>query len=332
MAGKKYKVYYIGHRNSANSVDTVEELDKVGAELVPLPRLNDEDEIIRQAQDADALIVTESPITRRVLAALTQCKAVLRTGVGYDCIDVGAATDHGIAVINVPDLWNREVANHAVALLLACNRALLGLNRDVRKGRWGSLMSGHVGSIHGETVGVLGLGRIGSFFAQRMASFEVELVAYDPYIPESAFEAVCAKAVSFDELLERSDYVSVHMPLTEESHHLVDEPALRKMKETSYLINTSRGPVVDEAALIKALQEKWIQGAGLDVLDKEPPDPENPLLHMENVVLTPHTAHQSDLSIRLRPRRYGAEIAAVLNGRKPMHLVNPPVLDALQLR
>ena len=231
MADNKFTVNFIGHLRSATDADMIEELAKVGANLVSLGQLDDEDEIIRQAQGADALIVRESPITRRVLAALTQCKAVLRTGVGYDCIDVDAATDHGTAVINIPDLWNREVANHAVALLLACNRALKTLDRDVRGGRWVPRMSGPVGSIHGETVGVMGLGRIGGFFARRMAGFEAELIAYDPYIPESAFAAVGARAVSFDELLERSDYVSVHIPLTEESHHLVDEPALRRIAQ-----------------------------------------------------------------------------------------------------
>ena len=332
MADKKFTVYYLGHRRSSNDGDMIEELDKVGAELVPLPLLDDEDEIIRQTPGADALIVVESPITRRVLAALSQCKAVLRTGVGFDCIDVAAATEHGVAVINVPDLWTREVANHAVSLLLACNRGIVGLALDVRRGRWGSSTSRPVGGIHAETVGVVGLGQIGSAFARRMRAFEVELIAFDPYIPDSAFEAVGASSVSFDDLLGRSDYVSVHMPLSEETYHLFDESALRKMRRTAYLINTSRGPVVDEAALIKALREGWLQGAGLDVLEKEPPDPDNPLLQMDNVVITPHTAHYSDASLRVRPRRYGAEIAAVLDHRKPMHLVNPKVLEVLPLR
>ena len=332
MSDKKFTVYYIGHRPSSNHGDTIEELEKVGAGLVPLPLLDDEDEIIRQTPGADALIVVESPITRRVLDALSQCKAVLRTGVGFDCIDVDAATEHGIAVINVPDLWTREVANHAVSLLLACNRGIVRLARDVRGGRWVPRMSGPVGGIHTETVGVVGLGQIGSAFARRIRAFEVELIAYDPYIADSAFEAVGARSVSFEELLGQSDYVSVHMPLTEDTYHLFDESALRRMKRTAYLINTSRGPVVDEAALIKALREGWLQGAGLDVLEKEPPDPDNPLLQMDNVVVTPHTAHYSDLSMRLRPRRFGAEIAAVLDNRKPMHLVNPRVLEVLPLR
>jgi D-3-phosphoglycerate dehydrogenase len=332
MVDKKFTVYHIGRRPSSNNGDTIEELEKVGAELVPLPPLDDEDEIIRQTRGADALIVVESPITRKVLAELSQCKAVLRTGVGFDCIDVDAATEHGIAVINVPDLWTREVANHAIALLLACNRRVVSLDSDVRRERWQPVMSEHVGPLHTETVGVVGLGRIGSAFARRMRAFEVELIAFDPYIPDSAFEAVGATSVSFEELLGRSDYVSVHTPLNAETHHLFDESALRRMRPTAYLINTSRGPVVDETALIEALREGRLKGAGLDVLEQEPPDPDNPLLQMDSVVATPHTAHFSNLSMEVRPRRYGAEIAAVLEGRRPMNLVNPQVLEVLPLR
>ncbi|MAF52666.1 MAG: hydroxyacid dehydrogenase [Chloroflexi bacterium] len=332
MADQNSIVYYIGNRRTSDHSETIEELDKVGAKLVPLPLLEDEDEIISQTEGADALIVVEAPITRKVLASLTQCKAILRTGVGFDCIDVDAATEHGIAVINVPDLWTREVANHAITLLLACNRKLVGLDGDVRADRWIPTISPPVGPLHTETVGIVGLGRIGSAFALRIAGFEMEIVASDPYISDADFEAVGTRSVSFDELLAVSDYVSVHTPLNDETHHLINEAALRKMKSTAYLINTSRGPVVDEAALIKALQEGRILGAGLDVLEQEPPDADNPLLKMENVTVTPHAAHYSDLSMALRPRRYGIEIAAVLDDRKPMNLVNPQVLEVLPLR
>ena len=332
MTDTTFTVYYVGHTPGADHSDTIEELDKVGAELTLLPRLEDEDEIIEQARDADALIVVESPITRKVLSSLDKCTAVLRTGVGFDCIDVPAATDNGIAVINVPDLWTREVANQAMMLLLAANRKLLEQESSVRENRWSPRISAPVGPLHTETVGVVGLGRIGSAFARRIAAFEVELIAHDPFISDDAFEAVGAERVSFDELLERSDYISVHTPLDEGTHHLIDEEALRKMKPNAILINSSRGPVVDEGALIIALQEGWILGAGLDVLEQEPPDPDNPLLGMGNVVLTPHAAHYSELSMELRPRRYGVEIAAVLDGRKPVNLVNPQVLEVLPLK
>ena len=332
MTDSRFTVYYVGHTPSANHADTIEELDKVGAELALLPRLDDEDEIIAQAKNADALIVVESPITRKVLSSLEKCTAVLRTGVGFDCIDVPAATDNGIAIINVPDLWTREVANQAMMLLLASNRKLLEQESSVRENRWMPRIPAPVGPLHTETVGIVGLGRIGSAFARRIAAFEVELIAYDPFIDDEAFEAVGARSVSFDELLAESDYISVHTPLDDGTFHLIDEEALRKMKPNAILINSSRGPVVDEGALITALQGGWILGAGLDVLEKEPPDADNPLLSMDNVVLTPHAAHYSELSMFLRPRRYGVEIAAVLDGRKPMNLVNPQVLEVLPLR
>ena len=332
MTDSRFTVYYVGHTPSANHADTIEELDKVGAELALLPRLDDEDEIIAQAKNADALIVVESPITRKVLSSLEKCTAVLRTGVGFDCIDVPAATDNGIAIINVPDLWTREVANQAMMLLLASNRKLLEQESSVRENRWMPRIPAPVGPLHTETVGIVGLGRIGSAFARRIAAFEVELIAYDPFIDDEAFEAVGARSVSFDELLAEADYISVHTPLDDGTFHLIDEEALRKMKPNAILINSSRGPVVDEGALITALQGGWILGAGLDVLEKEPPDADNPLLSMDNVVLTPHAAHYSELSMSLRPRRYGVEVAAVLDGRKPMNLVNPQVLEVLPLR
>ena len=332
MEEKRFTVCYIGVNPSTRYADTKEELDKVGAELVLLPGLDDEDEIIEQTKGADALIVVNSPITRKVLSAMERCKAVLRTGVGFDCIDVDAATDNGIAVVNVPDMWTREVANQAVTLLLACNRKLMDMHHGVRHDSWTPNVGGvPVGPLHTETVGIVGLGNIGSAFARRMSGFEMEIIAYDPYIDDDAFSDANATSVSFDELLSRSDYVSVHTPLNDETHHLINSDILGKMKPSAYLINTSRGPVVDESALIAALQEGSIAGAGLDVLEDEPPSPDNPLLKMANVVITPHMAHYSDLSMEIRPRRFGSEIALVLQEKKPQNLVNPLVLEVLHL-
>ncbi|MDP6513978.1 MAG: NAD(P)-dependent oxidoreductase, partial [SAR202 cluster bacterium] len=190
MTEQNFKVSYIGYRPNTNLDDTIEELEKVGAKMDLLPFLDDEDEIIQQTKGADALIVVEAPITRKVLTALgnDQCKAVLRTGVGFDCIDVEAATDNGIAVINVPDMWTREVANHAMTLLLTCNRMLVNQLSDVRNETWRPTPSAHFGPLHTETVGIVGMGRIGSAFARRIAAFETEVIAYDPYIDAAAFE------------------------------------------------------------------------------------------------------------------------------------------------
>lgn len=333
MTEQTFTVFYIGATPARKIDDTIEELTKVGANLQCLPFITDEDEIIDRTRGADALIVVNAPITRKVLDALGEgsCKAVLRTGVGFDCIDVDAATDNGIAVINIPDMWTREVANHAVTLLLSCNRMLLNQAGDVRNQKWHPTPTAHFGPLHTETVGIIGLGRIGSAFARRIGAFETELIAYDPYLKDVDFDNSGAKSVSFDEVLARSDYVSIHTPLNDETFHIIDSDALSKMKRTAYLINTSRGPVVDEQALINALQNGELLGAGLDVLEDEPPDLKNPLLSMDNVIITPHSAHYSQLSMAIRPRRYGVEIAAVLENRKPLNLVNPEVLEVLHL-
>ncbi len=168
--------------------------------------------------------------------------------------------------------------------------------------------------------------------ARRAAGFDMKVVASDPYVPEGRFGELQMTGVPLDVLLETSDYVSVNCPLTAETRHLVNGEALRRMKPTAYLINTARGPVVDEVALIRALQEGWIAGAGLDVLEEEPPQADSPLLSMTNVVLSSHVGHFSDASMARRPRRYGEEVARVLTGRMPLHLVNPQVREVLPLR
>ena len=332
MPDQSLSVYYIGAGADEDYSDAQDELNKVGARLTPLPRLETEDEVVAQASDADGLIVVHSPITRKVLSQLPQCKVVLRTGVGYDVIDVPAATELGVAIVNVPDMWTQEVANQALALLLACNRRVVSLDRWIRSGQWDERIAPPVGSLYGETLGIIGLGRIGTALARRAAALDMHVMAYDPYISAGAFEEAGVRAATLDELLSESDYVSVNCPLTDETRGIVDAEALRKMKPTSYLINTARGPVIDEMALIQALEEGSIAGAGLDVLEHEPPRPDNLLLAMENVVLSPHAGHYSDLSISKRPRRYGAEVACVLSGRMPLHLVNPEVRERLPLR
>ena len=332
MSTESFKVYYIGQRTAEELEDTRSELESVGARLELLPSLKNEDEIVQRAQDADGLIIASAPITRRVLSGLKRCKVVVRTGVGIDTIDVGAASELGIAVVNVPDLWIREVANHALGLLLACNRRVLSLDRGVRRGQWLHRISPPVGSLHGETLGLVGLGRIGRALARRAAALEMELLAFDPYLPESTFREQGATPVSFHDLLGRSDYVSIHCPLTDETHHLVNEDALRRMKPTAYLINTARGPIVDNDALVRALREGWIAGAGLDVLEEEPPPSDSELLSLENLIVTPHVAFYSDAAVRGLPRRCGQEVARVLAGRRPLNLVNGDVAERLGLR
>jgi len=239
---------------------------------------------------------------------------------------VPAATELGVIVVNIPDIWVREVANHALALLLAWNRKIIALDRQVRFGAWGGGVPGaHTGSLHGETVGIVGLGNIGSAFARRVAAFETKVIACDPYVDDKHFAALGVERVSLEALAERADYVSVHTLLNAETHHLIGEAFFRRMKPTAILINTSRGPVVDERALARALKDKRLAGAALDVWEQEPVAADNPLLKMDNVIATSHAAYFSSPAVAQVPRRCGEEVARVLMGQRPLHVVNPEV-------
>src|SRR5688572_327395 len=250
------QVYVLQSRAQRDYADTQAAVAHVPATVTTLPFMADEDEIIAKTRDADALITSSSPITRGVMSALEGLKTVVRTGVGYDVIDVRAATELGVIVVNVPDIWVREVANHALALLLAWNRKILTLDRQVHAGAWGAGVPGErTGSLHGETVGIVGLGNIGSAFARRVAAFATKVIAHDPYVDDVKFKALGVERVTLEALAERSDYVSVHTLLNAGTRHLIGEAFFRRMKPTAILINTSRGPVVDEAALLRALKE-----------------------------------------------------------------------------
>jgi D-3-phosphoglycerate dehydrogenase len=186
------------------------------------------------------------------------------------------------------------------------------------------------GSLHGETVGIVGLGNIGSAFAKRVAALETHVIACDPYVDDARFAALGVERVSLEQLAARADYVSIHTLLNAETHHLINAAFLRRMKPTACLINTSRGPVVDEQALVRALQEKWLAGAALDVREAEPPASDSPLARMDNVILTPHAAYFSSPAVARVPQRCGEEAARVLTGQRPLHVVNPEVYNALR--
>jgi D-3-phosphoglycerate dehydrogenase len=326
VAARASHVYVIQGRGERDYSDTAAALAGVPARVTTVPFLAGEDEVIARARDADGLVTSASPVGRRVLGALEGLQVVVRTGVGYDVIDVPAATEMGVVVVNIPDVWIREVANHALALLLAWNRKILALDREVRAGVWNSRVPGdRTGALHGETVGIVGLGNIGSAFARRVAALETTVIACDPYVDDARFAALGVERVALPALAERSDYVSVHTLLNDETRHLIGEAFLRRMKSTAILINTSRGPVVDEKALARALQEGWIAGAALDVWEEEPVAPDHPLLAMDSVIATPHAAYFSTAAVAQVPRRCGEEIARVLTGRRPLHVVNPEV-------
>ena len=311
----------------------MESLASIDAEIIEVAA-STEEEFIEVARDADALIARGRPMTKKIVESLQNCKIIALGSVGADSVDVAAATDKGIPVTNVPDTFIEEVGDHTMMQILATFRRLNTMDKLVREGRWaeGRPILSRFPRLMGQTLGFVSFGHVARATAVRAKPFGVHMLAYDPYIEELTITEYGVEPVGLNELLQRSDIISMHAPSTQEAHHLLTEKHFRMMKPEALFINNGRGPTVDEAALIKALQEGWIAGAGLDVLEQEPPDPENPLLHMDNVTLTPHVA---SASARMGPetrRRLGQEIALVLSGRWPRTCVNPSVLAQTSLR
>lgn len=284
--------------------------------------------------DCDAIITSWGlRIDRQVIAAASRCTVIGVGSVGVDMVDIEAATEAGIVVTNVPDVFIEEVADHAMMLLLDMARRTTTMARMAREGDWfdGRPLLSRVPRLFGQTLGLFAFGNVARCTARRAQAFGLRVIAHDPYVSELEITGADVEPVGFDELLERSDYLSVHAPHNQETEHALDAAAFQRMKHSAVLINTARGPIIDEAALIQALQEGRIAGAGLDVLEQEPPDLDNPLLAMENVLVTPHVA---SATTRMRPetrRRAGREVALVLRGRWPMSCVNPTVLPRVSL-
>jgi D-3-phosphoglycerate dehydrogenase len=310
----------------------MEALTPLGAELVEVTEIAEE-EFITAARDADALIGGGRPITKRIIDSLEKCKVIALGSVGVDSVDVAAATARGIPVTNVPDTFIEEVADHTMMLILATLRRTITMDRFVREGRWrdGRPLLSQYPRLMGRTLGLVGFGHVARAVAARAKPFGVRMLAYDPYIEELTMTQYGVEPAGLTELLQWSDIVSMHAPATADARHLLTEDHFRLMKPQALFINTGRGATVDEAALIKALQEGWIAAAGLDVFEQEPPDRANPLLRMDNVILTPHVASASARMDPVRWRRVGHEVALVLRGRWPMSCVNPSVLDGTGL-
>jgi D-3-phosphoglycerate dehydrogenase len=331
---KKFKVLRPDKRGRELPLkEELEELAKVDAEVVQ-GEAETEDEIIETAKDADVIITLGARMTRRVMENLPKLQAVVRYGVGYDTIDVDAATDSNVIVVNIPDFCWEEVSNHAIALLLACAKKMVMINNTMKQDGWAAArkIMAPMGSIHGQTLGIVGCGNIGRMTATKARCFSLKLLGYDPFADKSKTEECGISLVSMPELLKESDYVSVHTLLNKETYHLIGEKEFRQMKPSAYFINTSRGAVVDEPALIKALQEKWIAGVGLDVFEKEPTDPDNPLLKMGNVIVLPHTASYSEVAFQRLRRSVGQEAARIARGLWPKNVVNKGVKPKVALK
>ncbi len=298
-----------------------EEFNQIGAELI-LAQVQEEKDVIRVCKDADGLLNQYAFLTRRVLESLPKCKVISRYGVGVDSVDLKAATDLGIVVANVPDYCIDEVASQTIAMILTLTRKTAFFDRKVKSGRWDFHLGIPIYRIKGKTLGLVGCGKIGLEVARRIAAFGVKVTTYDPYL-EKAPEGIELK--DFDTVLKESDFISIHCPLNDSTRHLIGEKEFRKMKKKPVLINTSRGPIVDEKSLIQALEEGLLSGAGLDVLEKEPPDSQSPLLNMENVVLSPHVGFYSVESISELKRRTAKNVSDVLLGMRPQSVVNRQV-------
>ncbi|MCL4368188.1 MAG: phosphoglycerate dehydrogenase [Actinobacteria bacterium] len=282
-----------------------------------------EEEMIEILKGIDGAIVSIDPFTPKVLAAAPQLKVVARTGVGYDAVNVPAATEKGVAVCITPGANNRAVADFAFTLLLASARRLLENLTVVPQGGWKRYQGK---DLPGSTIGIVGLGSIGKEVAKRARGFDMRVLAYDVFKDEAFATQHQVTYVPLDQLLRESDFVTLHCFLDDSTRHLIDAERLALMKPTAYLINTARGPIVDEEALYQALKEKKIAGAALDVFDQEPLPAGSPLRGLDNVYLAPHVAGQTDGAIQAMGTIAADNVIAVLRGEKPLGLVNREVV------
>jgi len=289
-------------------------------------------EALEMARDADVVAIqsTRTFLNRDTIPLLERCRCIIRAGAGYDSVDYDAATAHGIMLCNTPTYCTPDVADHAMALMLGALRHVPRLDAGMRRGDYPRLKAVPTRRMVGSTVGIVGLGRIGGTLARRLRGWDVTLLAYDPYITQERAASFGAQLVSFDELLGRSDFLSIHAPLTAETRHMFDRAAFAKIKPGLVFVNTARGPIVDANALVEAVADGRIWSAGLDVFEVEPLPADSPLLAYDNIILTPHVAANSP-EARHDVYELICRIAIeVIQGRVPEWVVNPEVLTQLR--
>jgi D-3-phosphoglycerate dehydrogenase len=331
----KYKIYTpAGASFTTAPVDYVyesEALAGLDAEIIEAPA--NEDGFIAAAKDADAIYAKGMPITGKIINSLTRCRTITLGSVGVDSVDVAAATAKGIPVTNCPDTFIEEVADHLMMLLLGCFRDVLNQDRLVRDGNWrqGRTPLLQIPRLMGQTLGLIAFGHVARAVARRALPFGLIVKAYDPFIEELVMIEHGVLPATLDEVMG-CDFVSMHAPAPPEAQGMLTAKQFRLMKKSAYFLNVGRGPTVREADLIQALEQGWIAGAGLDVLETEPPRQDNPLLAMKNVLLSAHTASASARFDPARKRRVGQELALALTDRWPMSCVNPTVLPKLARR
>jgi len=326
MGKPKYKIVFLDKGYFPSIARLQEAVTDLGGEVIEAEVKTQED-IIAVAKDADVVIHILPKVQRKAIEAFERCRMILRMGIGYDEVDVEAATERGIMVCNVADYCHEEVSNHALTLLLTVTRKIKPFDQNIRQGKWGWRYVRPLYELRDKILGLVAFGKIPRCLTPKAQALGLKVIAYDPYLFDDIFEKWgVERRLDLEDLLSQSDFISVHAPYNRETKGMIGEAEFRSMKKTAIFVNTSRGPVVDEAALIKALQEGWIAGAGLDVMVEEPLSLANPLLSVPNLILTPHAAWYSERSVQVLIENGMADVARVLQGKRPKNLVNPQVL------
>lgn len=307
------------------------ELARIGIELIP-KQCHTASELIRECADADGLLNQYAQIDRQVIASLPNLKVIARYGVGVNTVDLDAATEHGVCVVNVPDYCMDEVSNQAFALMMACQRKIVQLNQQVQSGGWDYKISKPIYRLAGQTLGLLGFGRIPRCLAEKARAFGLKLAVYDPYVKQEDVEKFGGVLLSLEDVLKIADIISLHVPLTKDTEKLLSYREFALMKPQAIVINTSRGPLIDEQALYEALRDKKIAAAGLDVTVNEPIESGNPLLGMPNVIITPHVAWYSEEAELELKTKAAHSIAEILSGYDVANIVNYQVRERLSLK
>lgn len=304
---------------------------EAGLEIVYVRSENDED-LIKEARNASAIVLIARNITSQIIDSMEKCELILTLSVGYDCVDVTAATAKKIPVCNTPAYCTDEVANHAITLVLSVARKIHLIIPNTRNAIWDYAYTKPVYNFKDKTFGIIGLGRIGRAIVQKAKGFQMKIAAYDPYVDDDIFRLKdVERKYELEDLLRESDYITIHAPLTPETYHMIDEKAFDIMKDSAVIVNTARGAIIDQEALCRALEGGKIAGAGIDVLEKEPPSKDTPLIKLNNAVVTPHIAWYSVESFKRDMVHGMEELINVLNGHRPRHIVNPEIFGMRNL-